>query len=49
MGSKLQESSDVCLQVLLMVLRTLEKCLGSHRLRLETLEAGYQHILQLLP
>ena len=32
-----------------MILRTLEKCLGSHRLHLETLEAGYQDILQLLP
>jgi hypothetical protein len=32
-----------------MVLRTLEQCLGSNCLRLETLEAGYQHVLQLLP
>jgi hypothetical protein len=49
LGSESQESSKVCLQVLLMVLRTLEERLGSHRLRQETLEAGYQHILQLLP
>jgi hypothetical protein len=32
-----------------MVLRTLEQCLGSYWLRLETLEASYQHVLQLLP
>jgi hypothetical protein len=49
LGSKSQESLDVCLQVLFMVLRTLEQCLGSHWLRLETLEASYHHVLQLLP
>jgi hypothetical protein len=40
LSSKAQEPSDVRLQVLLMVLRTLEQCLGSHWLRLETLEAS---------
>ena len=45
LGSKSQESSDICLQVLFMVLRTLEQCLGSYWLCLETLEASYQHIL----
>jgi hypothetical protein len=49
LGSESQESSNVCLQVLVMVLRTLEKCLGSHKLCLETLEASYQHVLHLLP
>jgi hypothetical protein len=49
LGSESQKSSNVCLQVLFMVLRTLEQCLGSQWLRLETLEAGYQHVLQLLP
>jgi hypothetical protein len=49
LGSESQESSDVCLQVLFMVLHTLEQCLGSHWLHLETLEASYQHVLQLLP
>jgi hypothetical protein len=49
LGSESQESSDVCLQVLFMVLRTLEQCLGSHWLCLETLETSYQRVLQLLP
>jgi hypothetical protein len=40
LSSKAQEPSYVRLQVLLMVLRTLEQCLGSHWLRLETLEDG---------
>jgi hypothetical protein len=39
LGSQLQEPSDVCLQVLLMVLRALEQSLSSHWLRLEALEA----------
>jgi hypothetical protein len=36
-------------QLLFMVLRTLEQCLGSYWLRPKTLEASYQHVLQLLP
>ena len=39
LGSQPQEPSDVCLQVLLMVLRALEQSLSSHWLRLEALEA----------
>jgi hypothetical protein len=49
LGFESQESSDICLQVLFIVLCTLEQCLGSYWLRLETLEASYQHVLQLLP
>jgi hypothetical protein len=49
LGSESQESSDICLQVLFMVLCTLEQSLGSYWLRLEALEASYQHVLQLLP
>jgi hypothetical protein len=40
LSSKAQEPLDVRMQVLLMVLRTLEQCLGSHWLRLEALEAS---------
>jgi hypothetical protein len=36
-----QKSSDICLQVLFMALRTLEQGLGSYWLHLETLEASY--------
>jgi hypothetical protein len=32
-----------------MVLHTLEQGLDSYWLRLETLKASYQHVLQLLP
>jgi hypothetical protein len=39
-SSKSQEPSDIRLQVLLMVLCTLEQSLSNDRLRLETLEAG---------
>ena len=49
LGSESQKSLDICLQVLFMVLRTLEQGLGSYWLRLETLKASYQHVLQLLP
>jgi hypothetical protein len=45
LGSKSQKSLDICLQVLLMVLRTLEQGSGSYWLRLETLKASYQHVL----
>jgi hypothetical protein len=44
-----QKPSDIRLQVFLMVLHALEQGLGSYCLRLETLKAGYQHVLQLLP
>ena len=40
LGSQTQEPLDIRLQVLVMILRTLEQCLGSYWLRLETLEAG---------
>jgi hypothetical protein len=40
LSSHPQEPSDVCLQVLLMVLRTLKKSLGGDWRCLETLEAG---------
>jgi hypothetical protein len=40
---------DICLQVFFMVLRALEQGLDSYRFRLETIKAGYQHVLQLLP
>jgi hypothetical protein len=40
LSSQSQEPSDVCLQVLLMVLCALEQSLGSCWLRLETLEAS---------
>jgi hypothetical protein len=39
LGSQPQEPSDICLQVLLMVLHALEQSLSSHWLRLEALEA----------
>jgi hypothetical protein len=45
LGSELQKFSDLCLQVLFMVLCILEQGLGSYWLRLETLEASYQHVL----
>jgi hypothetical protein len=41
LGSESQESLNICLQVLFMVLHTLEQCLGNYWLRLETLEASY--------
>jgi hypothetical protein len=40
LSSKTQEPSDIRLQVLLIVLRAFEQCLGSYWLRLETLEAS---------
>jgi hypothetical protein len=49
LGPESQKPSDICLQVFLMVLRTLKQGLGSYWLGLETLKAGYQHVLQLLP
>jgi hypothetical protein len=40
LSSQTQEPSDVCVQVLLMVLRALKQGLSSDWLRLKTLEAG---------
>jgi hypothetical protein len=45
----MQEPSDICLEVFFVVLRALEQSLSSDQLRLKPLEAGDQHILQLLP
>jgi hypothetical protein len=47
--SQTQEPSDICLEVFFVVLRALEQSLGSNWLRLEPLETGDQHALQLLP
>jgi hypothetical protein len=44
-----QESSDIRLKVLLMVLCALEQGLSSDWLRLKPLKAGDQHVLKLLP
>jgi hypothetical protein len=45
LGLESQKPSHICLQVFLMVLRALEQGLGSYWLGLETLKAGYQHVL----
>jgi hypothetical protein len=47
--SQAQEPSDVCLEILLMVLRALKQSLSCDWLRLKALETCYQHILELLP
>jgi hypothetical protein len=47
--SKTQEPSDICLEVLLMILRALKQGLSCDWLRLEALETCHQHILELLP
>jgi hypothetical protein len=47
--SQTQEPSDVCLEILLMVLRALKQSLSCDWLRLEALEACQQHVLELLP
>jgi hypothetical protein len=47
--SQVQEPSDICLKVLLMVLSALEQGLSSDWLRLKPLKAGDQHVLKLLP
>jgi hypothetical protein len=44
-----QEPSDISLKVFLMVLCALEQGLSCDWLRLKALEAGNQHILELLP
>ena len=47
--SQAQEPSDVCLEILLMILRALKESLSCDRLHLKSLETGYQQVLQLLP
>jgi hypothetical protein len=47
--SKTQEPSNICLEVLLMILRALKQGLRCDWLRLEALETCHQHILELLP
>jgi hypothetical protein len=47
--SKTQEPSDICLEVLLMILRALEQSLSCDWLCLKALETCHQHILELLP
>jgi hypothetical protein len=44
-----QEPSDICLKILLMVLRALEQGLSCNWLCLKALETGHQHVLKLLP
>jgi hypothetical protein len=46
--SQVQEPSDICLKVLLMVLSALEQGLSCDWLRLKPLKTGDQHILKLL-
>jgi hypothetical protein len=47
--SKMQEPSDICLEVLLMILRALKQGLSYDWLRLEALVTCHQHIFELLP
>jgi hypothetical protein len=47
--SQTQEPSNVCLEILLMILRALKQSLSCDWLRLEALEACHQHVLELLP
>jgi hypothetical protein len=47
--SKTQEPSDICLEVLLMILCALKQGLRCDWLCLEALESCHQHILELLP
>jgi hypothetical protein len=47
--SQVQESSDVCLEILLMILRALKQSLSCDWLRLKALETCHQHVLELLP
>jgi hypothetical protein len=46
--SQTQESSDVRLEILLMILHALEQSLSCDWLRLKALETCYQHVLELL-
>ena len=47
--SQTQETSNIRLEVFFVVLHALEQSLSSDRLCLKPLEAGDQHVLQLLP
>jgi hypothetical protein len=47
--SQAQEPSDICLEILLVVLCALKQSLSYDWLRLKALETCYQHILELLP
>jgi hypothetical protein len=47
--SQTKEPSDVCLEILLVILRALKQSLSCDWLRLEALEACHQHVFELLP
>ena len=47
--SQAQEPSDICLEILLMILCALKQSLSYDWLHLEALEACHQHVLELLP
>jgi hypothetical protein len=47
--SQTQEPSDVCLEILLVILCALKQSLSCDWLRLEALEACHQHVFELLP
>jgi hypothetical protein len=47
--SQTQEPSDVCLEILLMILRALKQSLSCDWLHLKALETCHQHVLELLP
>jgi hypothetical protein len=47
--SQSQEPLDVCLKILLMILRALKQSLSCDWLRLKALETCHQHVLELLP
>jgi hypothetical protein len=49
LSSQAQEPSDLCLEILLMVLHALKQSLSCNWLRLKALKTCYQHILELLP
>jgi hypothetical protein len=47
--SQTQEPSDVCLEILLMILHALKQSLSCDWVRLKALETCHQHVLELLP
>jgi hypothetical protein len=47
--SQTQESSDVCLEILLMILHALKQSLSYDCLCLKALQTCHQHVLELLP
>jgi hypothetical protein len=47
--SQAQEPSEICLEILLMILRALKQSLSCDWLCLKALETCYQHVLELLP